>query len=158
MGATWSKERILGRFRSFRGVHGRGDVSMAYGDIHRSRGRSGSFLGRGRRVFRVLPSAQSFLARSYRSTALRMWYETLVRHSVLCVTPKPVSNSTHAGLRKIYKQLLRSFCYDSGILTHQPSPLRTEVVKAYVGKPRLLLDRALQEPLVSYAAEFSDPT
>ena len=40
----------------------------------------------------------------------------------------------------------------------QPSPLRTEVVKAYVGKPRLLLDRALQEPLVSYAAEFFDPT
>src|ERR1700756_2626484 len=29
MGATWSKERILGRFRSFRGVHGRGDVSLA---------------------------------------------------------------------------------------------------------------------------------
>ena len=26
MGATWSKERILGRFRSFHGVHGRGDV------------------------------------------------------------------------------------------------------------------------------------
>ena len=28
MGATWSKERILGRFRSFRGIHGRGDVSL----------------------------------------------------------------------------------------------------------------------------------
>jgi len=28
MGATWSKERILGRFRSFREVHGRGDVSL----------------------------------------------------------------------------------------------------------------------------------
>ena len=27
-GATWSKERILGRFRSFRGIHGRGDVSL----------------------------------------------------------------------------------------------------------------------------------
>lgn len=28
MGAIWSKERILGKFRSFRGVHGRGDVSL----------------------------------------------------------------------------------------------------------------------------------
>ena len=28
MGAIWSKERILGRFRSFRGIHGRGDVSL----------------------------------------------------------------------------------------------------------------------------------
>jgi hypothetical protein len=28
MGATWSKEHILGRFRSFRGIHGRGDVSL----------------------------------------------------------------------------------------------------------------------------------
>src|SRR6516164_6763587 len=28
MGATWSKERFMGRFRSFRGVHGRGDVSL----------------------------------------------------------------------------------------------------------------------------------
>src|SRR5262249_36083628 len=28
MGATWSKERILGRFRSFRGIHGRADVSL----------------------------------------------------------------------------------------------------------------------------------
>ena len=28
MGATWSKERILGRFRSFRGIHWRGDVSL----------------------------------------------------------------------------------------------------------------------------------
>lgn len=28
MGAIWSKERILGQFRSFRGVHGRGDVSL----------------------------------------------------------------------------------------------------------------------------------
>src|SRR5438874_5189196 len=28
MGATWSKERILGRFRSFHGVHGRGDVFL----------------------------------------------------------------------------------------------------------------------------------
>ena len=27
-GAIWSKERILGRFRSFRGIHGRGDVSL----------------------------------------------------------------------------------------------------------------------------------
>ena len=25
----WRKERILGRFRSFRGIHGRGDVSLA---------------------------------------------------------------------------------------------------------------------------------
>ena len=28
MGAIWSEKRILGRFRSFRGVHGRGDVSL----------------------------------------------------------------------------------------------------------------------------------
>ena len=28
MGAIWSKERILGKFRSFRGIHGRGDVSL----------------------------------------------------------------------------------------------------------------------------------
>ena len=28
MGAIWSKERILGRFRSFRGIHGRGNVSL----------------------------------------------------------------------------------------------------------------------------------
>src|SRR5215469_16829146 len=28
MGAIWSKERILGKFRSFRGGHGRGDVSL----------------------------------------------------------------------------------------------------------------------------------
>ena len=28
MGAIWSKEHILGKFRSFRGVHGRGDVSF----------------------------------------------------------------------------------------------------------------------------------
>ena len=28
MGTIWSKERILGKFRSFRGVHGRGDVSL----------------------------------------------------------------------------------------------------------------------------------
>src|SRR6516225_2890146 len=28
MGTIWSKERILGRFRSFRGIHGRGDVSL----------------------------------------------------------------------------------------------------------------------------------
>jgi hypothetical protein len=28
MGPTWSKKRILGKFRSFRGVHGRGDVSL----------------------------------------------------------------------------------------------------------------------------------
>src|SRR6185437_11617623 len=28
MGATWSKERILGRFRSFREIHRRGDVSL----------------------------------------------------------------------------------------------------------------------------------
>jgi hypothetical protein len=28
VGAIWSKERILGKFRSFRGVHGRGDVSL----------------------------------------------------------------------------------------------------------------------------------
>src|SRR5215831_18454684 len=28
MGPTWSQERILGRFRSFRGIHGRGDVSL----------------------------------------------------------------------------------------------------------------------------------
>src|SRR5258708_33223025 len=28
MGAIWSKERILGRFRSFRGVHGHADGSL----------------------------------------------------------------------------------------------------------------------------------
>src|SRR6516165_4397171 len=28
MGAPWSEERILGRFRSFRGIHRRGDVSL----------------------------------------------------------------------------------------------------------------------------------
>ena len=28
MAAIWSKERILGRFRSFRETHGRGDVSL----------------------------------------------------------------------------------------------------------------------------------
>ena len=28
MGATWSKERLLGRFHSFRGIHGCGDVSL----------------------------------------------------------------------------------------------------------------------------------
>src|ERR1700739_1835147 len=28
VGAIWSKERILGEFRSFRGVYGRGDVSL----------------------------------------------------------------------------------------------------------------------------------
>src|SRR3981081_527888 len=28
VGAIWSKERILGKFHSFRGVHGRGDVSL----------------------------------------------------------------------------------------------------------------------------------
>src|SRR6516165_3282972 len=27
-GPLWSKERILGKFRSFRGVHGQGDVSF----------------------------------------------------------------------------------------------------------------------------------
>src|ERR1044072_7218 len=30
MGAIWSKERILGKFRSFRGVHGRGDVTLSW--------------------------------------------------------------------------------------------------------------------------------
>ena len=29
MGTIWSKERILGKFRSFRGVHGRGDVTLS---------------------------------------------------------------------------------------------------------------------------------
>src|SRR5499433_628789 len=29
VGAIWSKERILGKFRSFRGVHGHGDVSLS---------------------------------------------------------------------------------------------------------------------------------
>jgi len=28
VGAVWSKRRVLGKFRSFRGVHGRGDVSL----------------------------------------------------------------------------------------------------------------------------------
>jgi len=28
VGAIWSKERVLGRFRSFRGIHGRGDVPL----------------------------------------------------------------------------------------------------------------------------------
>src|SRR4029450_9441690 len=28
VGAIWREERILGNFRSFRGVHGRGDVSL----------------------------------------------------------------------------------------------------------------------------------
>ena len=28
MGATWGKERLLGRFHSFRGIHGCGDVSL----------------------------------------------------------------------------------------------------------------------------------
>src|SRR3954469_5892310 len=29
MGTVWSKERILGGLRSFRGIHGRGDVSLS---------------------------------------------------------------------------------------------------------------------------------